>query len=358
MMLADMGAEVVRLDRVEADDLGIEREPRHATLNRGRRSIGINLKAPRAAAAVLRMLAKADASIEGFRPGVMERLGLGPEVCLAVNPRLVYGRMTGWGQEGPLSSEVGHDINYLAVTGALHSIGRKDQPPSPPLNLVADLGGGGMYLAFGIVCALLEARRSGLGQVVDAAMVDGVSSLLTGFYGLRAAGKWSDVRGENFVDGGAPWYDCYETSDGKFVSIGSIEGRFYRNLLERTGLSGQPLPAQHDRNGWPELRRRFSEVFKQKSRAEWVEIMNGHEVCFAPVLDLAEATEHPHMKERRAHVTIESLLQPAPAPRFSRSTPEVPTPPPIPGSDTKAALADWGFSETDIADLRSTGVVS
>jgi alpha-methylacyl-CoA racemase len=357
MMLADMGAEVVRLDRLEAPDLGIEREARYATLNRGRRSVGIDLKSPHARAAVLRMLTRADALIEGFRPGVMERLGLGPDACLAVNPKLVYGRMTGWGQDGPLLNEVGHDINYLAITGALHSIGRKDQPPSPPLNLVGDLGGGGMYLAFGIVCSLLEARGSGRGQVVDAAMVDGVTSLLSGFYGLRAAGKWDDRRGENFVDSGAPWYDSYETSDGKYISIGSIEGRFYRNLLERLGLSGHSLPAQHDRRGWPVLRNRFSEVFKQKSRDEWVAIMSGHEVCFAPVLDLVEATEHPHMKSRKAHVVIDGLLQPAPAPRFSRTVPNIPIPPREPGSDTEAALADWGFSDPDIADLRANDVI-
>lgn len=357
MMLADMGAEVIRLDRVEPGDLGIEREPRFAFTNRGRRSIGFNLKAPQATAAVLRLLAIADASIEGFRPGVMERLGLGPEVCLGVNPKLVYGRMTGWGQDGPLSNEVGHDINYLALTGALHSIGRKNQPPSPPLNLVADLGGGAMYLAFGMVCALLEAERSGLGQVVDAAMVDGVSSLLTTFYGLKAAGKWNDQRGNNFIDSGAPWYDSYETSDGAFISIGSIEARFYRNLLQRMGLSEESLPAQHDKTGWPELRRRFTEVFRQKSRDEWVSIMDGHEVCFAPVLNLSEAAEHPHMKTRGTHVTIDGLLQPAPAPRFSRSVPDIPTPLPRPGSDTDTALADWGFSATDIADLRSTGAI-
>jgi alpha-methylacyl-CoA racemase len=268
MMLADMYAEVIRLDRLEAADLGIERGARYATLNRGRRSVGIDLKNPEARVTVLRILAQADALIEGFRPGVMERLGLGPDACLAANPKLVYGRMTGWGQDGPLLNEVGHDINYLAITGALHSIGRKDQPPSPPLNLVGDLGGGGMYLAFGIVCALLEARGSGRGQVVDAAMVDGVTSLLSGFCGLRAAGKWDDRRGENFVDSGAPWYDSYETSDGKYISIGSIEGRFYRNLLERLGLSGHSLPAQHDRSGWSVLRNRFSEVFKQKTRNE------------------------------------------------------------------------------------------
>lgn len=357
MMLADMGAEVIRLDRVEPGDLGIEREPRFAFTNRGRQSIAFNLKAPQATAAVLRLLAIADASIEGFRPGVMERLGLGPEVCLGVNPKLVYGRMTGWGQDGPLSNEVGHDINYLALTGALHSIGRKNQPPSPPLNLVADLGGGAMYLAFGMVCALLEAGRSGLGQVVDAAMVDGVSSLLTTFYGLKAAGKWNDQRGNNFIDSGAPWYDSYETGDGAFISIGSIEARFYRNLLQRMGLSEESLPAQHDKTGWPELRHRFKEVFRQKSRDEWVSIMDGYEVCFAPVLNLSEAAEHPHMKMRGTHVTIDGLLQPAPAPRFSRSVPDIPAPSPRLGSDTDTALADWGFSATDIADLRSTGTI-
>jgi alpha-methylacyl-CoA racemase len=356
-MLADMGAEMVRLDRTEVPDLGIERDPRFAITNRGRRSVGVNLKAPGAAAAVLRLIKQADALIEGFRPGVMERLGLGPEVCLAANPKLVYGRMTGWGQTGPLANEVGHDINYLAVTGALHSIGRKNQPPAPPLNLVADLGGGAMYLAFGLVCGLLEAGKSGQGQVVDAAMVDGVSSMLSAFYGMRAAGIWTDVRGDNFVDSGAPWYDSYETSDDKFVSIGAIEGRFYQNLLTRMGLSGERLPDQRDKEGWPKLRSRFAEVFKQRTREEWVAIMKGHEVCFAPVLDLGEAVRHEHARVRKTHITVEDVVQPAPAPRFSRSSPDVPTAPREPGIDTDAVLSTWGFSEEDLAALRKGGVI-
>jgi alpha-methylacyl-CoA racemase len=356
-MLADMGAEMVRLDRTEVPDLGIERDPRFAITNRGRRSVGVNLKAPGAAAAVLRLIKQADALIEGFRPGVMERLGLGPEVCLAANPKLVYGRMTGWGQTGPLANEVGHDINYLAVTGALHSIGRKNQPPAPPLNLVADLGGGAMYLAFGLVCALLEAGKSGQGQVVDAAMVDGVSSMLSAFYGMRAAGIWTDVRGDNFVDSGAPWYDSYETSDKKFVSIGAIEGRFYQNLLTRMGLSGERLPDQRDKEGWPKLRSRFEEVFKQRTREEWVAIMKGHEVCFAPVLDLGEAVSHEHVRARRTYITVEEVVQPAPAPRFSRSSPDVPTAPREPGIDTDGVLSTWGFSEEDLAALRKGGVI-
>lgn len=355
MLLSDMGAEVVRLDRTEAADLGLQRDTRFATTNRGRRSVALDLKVPEAVGAAKRLLTRADALLEGFRPGVMERLGLGPEVCLALNPKLVYGRMTGWGQDGPLADTVGHDINYLAVSGALHGIGRAGQPPAPPLNLVADLGGGAMYLAFGMVCALLEAARSGRGQVVDAAMVDGVASLLTGFYGLRAAGMWSDRRGENFIDSGAPWYDSYETQDGKYVSIGPVEGRFYRNLIESLGLAGEALPGQHDREGWPRLRQRFAEVFRTKTRDDWEKALDGREVCFAPVLDLAEATRHPHLMARRTFVTIDGVLQPAPAPRFSRTTPDLPTGPREPGADTDAVLGDFGFSVEDIAALRAAG---
>ncbi len=357
MMLADMGAEIIRLDRVKEADLGIKRDPIYGVTNRGRRSIAFNLKEPAAVKAALRLVGQADALIEGFRPGVMERLGLGPDVCLAANPRLIYGRMTGWGQSGPLAAEVGHDINYLAVAGALHSIGREGQPPSPPLNLVGDLGGGAMYLAFGIVCALLEAQKSGQGQVVDAAMVDGVASLLAGFYGMRAAGLWSDERGKNFIDSGAPWYDCYETSDGRYVSVGAIEGRFYRNLLKCLGLADQQLPAQHDRKGWPVLRRAFADAFRQKTSAEWCAVMEGQEACFAPVLDLQEAAGHEHLKQRLTHIEIGGVLQPAPAPRFSRNVPETPKPPSAPGAETDEALADWGFSSAERAELRAAGAI-
>ena len=358
MMLADMGAEVIRLDRTEEADLGIKRDAIYATTNRGRRSVAINLKAPAATHAVLRLLAKADALIEGFRPGVMERLGLGPGVCLAANPRLVYGRMTGWGQSGPLAAEVGHDINYLAVAGALHSIGREGQPPSPPLNLVADLGGGAMYLAFGVVCALLEASRSGRGQVVDAAMVDGVASLLTGFYGMRAAGIWNDRRGANFVDSGAPWYDCYETSDGRYCVGRSRRGALLQQSSRAPRPVGAVAPGAIRPRGLAGSAARIpGRIQTGRTLADWCAIMDGREACFAPVLDLQEATEHPHMKERKAHIEIGGVLQPAPAPRFSRSIPDVPAPPSDPGSDTDAAMSDWGFSAAEIADLRSVGAI-
>jgi len=358
MMLADMGADIVRLDRIEPADLGMKRDPRLSFTNRGRRSVAIDLKAPRAVEVALRLIDQADAVIEGFRPGVMERLGLGPDVCLASNPRLVYGRMTGWGQDGPLAQVVGHDINFLALTGALHSIGRKDQPPSPPLNLVADLAGGGAYLAFGILCAVLEARHSGVGQVVDGAIVDGVASLLTGVYGARAAGQWSDERGTNYMDGGAPWYDSYETADGKFVAIGPVEGRFYAELLSALGLAADTLPSQHDKAGWPELRRQFSKAFLRKARDEWVAVLKGRDVCVAPVLDLGEALQDPHMQARGSYVEIDGLLQPGPAPRFSKSAPEIPSRPPIPGEHTDAALADWGFSSTEIVALRADNTIN
>jgi len=357
MMLADMGADVLRLDRMDASDLGIKRETRFATTHRGRRSIAIDLKSPKALEVTARLLTRSDALIEGFRPGVMERLGLGPEPCFALNPKLVYGRMTGWGQDGPLAATAGHDINYLAISGALHCIGRVDGPPTPPLNLVADLGGGALYLAFGIVCALLEVTRSGKGQVVDAAMIDGVTSLLTGFYGLRAAGMWSDRRGDNFVDGAAPWYDSYETADGKYMSVGSIEGRFYDNLLEGLGLADEVLPDPRDRSGWPALRKKLAESFRQKTRDAWSEVFKTRDACVAPVLNLAEAAEHPHIKARDGFISIGGVVQPAPAPRFSRTKPKMPTPPAEPGADTDLALRDWGFSEDEVAQLRQAGVV-
>ncbi len=358
MMLADMGAEVLRVDRNDSVELGIVMEPRFNVLNRGRRSVGVNLKTPEGVAAVKRLIASADALVEGFRPGVMERLGLGPEACLAVNPKLVFGRMTGFGQEGPLARAAGHDINYIALTGALHSIGRKDGGPVPPLNLVGDFGGGAMYLAFGIVCALLEAQKSGKGQVVDAAIVDGAASLLTFAYGLMRAGLWKDERGENALDSGAPWYDVYETSDHKHISIGAIEGRFYQDLLRRLGLDGEDLPQQLERSGWPALRARLREVFLTKTRDEWSELLEGTDVCFAPVLALEEAPEHPHAVARGNYVTVAGIRQPGPAPRFSRTKPEVGCPPPEAGQHTEAALRDWGFSPAEIAELRAAAAIA
>ena len=358
MMLSDMGAEVIRVDRTGDADLGLDVDPRFAVLNRGRRSVGIDLKTAEGVAAVKRLAAQADALIEGFRPGVMERLGLGPDELMAANPRLVYGRMTGWGQDGPMAQAAGHDINYIALAGVLHAIGRAGGPPAPPLNLVGDFGGGGMYLAFGLVCALLEARRSGQGQVVDAAMVDGAASLAAAVYGLRAMGIWTDQRGDNILDSGAPWYDVYETSDGKHVAIGSIEKRFYGELLKLTGLEGQPLPAQRDKAKWAELRARLGQVFKSKTREEWCRIMEGSDVCFAPVLSMVEAPQHPHNQARSTFIEVAGVTQPAPAPRFSRSKATVQRPPAKRGEHTEEALRDWGFAEADLAALRRAGAIA
>jgi alpha-methylacyl-CoA racemase len=358
MMLADMGAEVLRIDRLGPTDLGLPVEPRFSVLTRGRRSVALDLKQPAAIAAVKRLVVKADALIEGFRPGVMERLGLGPDECLTANPRLVYGRMTGWGQEGPMAPAAGHDINYIALAGVLHSIGRRGSAPVPPLNLVGDFGGGGMYLAFGVVCALLEAGRSGRGQVVDAAMVDGAASLAAAVFGLRAKGMWNDERGDNILDSGAPWYDVYETQDGKYVAIGSIEGRFYGELLRLTGLTGEALPPQWEKARWGELRARLTEVFKQKTRDEWCRIMEGSDVCFAPVLSMTEAPAHPHNRARGTFVEVDGVPQPGPAPRFSRTPGAIGRPPAAPGQHTEEALRDWGFSADELADLRKSGAIA
>jgi alpha-methylacyl-CoA racemase len=357
MMLSDMGADVLRVDRTGAADLGLSIDPKFNVLNRGRRSVALDLKTPAAVTAMKRLIADADALIEGFRPGVMERLGLGPDDCLAVNPRLVYGRMTGWGQDGPMAAAAGHDINYIALSGVLHSIGRKGEAPVPPLNLVGDFGGGGMYLAFGVVCALLEAKRSGRGQVVDAAMVDGAASLAAAVFGLRAVGMWNDERGDNILDSGAPWYDVYETQDGEHVAIGSIEKRFYGELLRLTGLEDEPLPPQHDKKRWGELRAKLTEVFKQKTRAEWCRIMEGSDVCFAPVLSLAEAPAHAHNRARGTFVEVAGVVQPGPAPRFSRTPGAIARPPARAGEHTEEALRDWGFSPDDLSALRAQGAL-
>ena len=357
-MLADMGADVLRLDRREPVEGGLKREARYATLNRGRRSVAIDLKAPGAIDMVLRLVKQADGLIEGFRPGVMERLGLGPDVCLAANPRLVYGRITGFGQDGPLAQTVGHDINYLAFSGALHGIGRKDAAPSPPLNLLADMAGGGMYLAFGMVCALLEAARSQRGQVVDVAMVDSVVSLMTSVMGMRAAGLLHDRRGENYYDSGAPWYDSYETADGKYVAVGAIEARFYQALIALLGIDDGTLPRQHDRQGWPELRMRFAAAFRARTRDEWVALTKDKDVCVAPVLTPDEAACHAHMQARGTFVDIAGVTQPAPQPRFSRTCPKVGAAPSEPGADTGPGLEAWGFAGEEIAGLRAAGVVS
>jgi alpha-methylacyl-CoA racemase len=358
MMLADMGAEVLRLDRLAPAELGLKREPRHATLNRGRPSAAIDLKNPAAVELVLRLVKQADGLIEGFRPGVMERLGLGPDVCLAANPKLVYGRITGFGQDGPLAQAVGHDINYLAYSGALHGIGRKGAPPSPPLNLLADMGGGGMYLAFGLVCALLEAARSQKGQVVDVSMVEGVMSLMTSVFGMRGAGLLHDRRGENYYDSGAPWYDSYETADGKYMSVGAIEGRFYKTLIGLLGIDDGTLPGQHDKKNWPELAKRFAAAFRTKTRDEWVALTEDKEVCVAPVLTPDEAARHPHMQARGATIEIAGVVQPAPQPRFSRTPGKAGAVASEAGADTGPALAAWGLSEDEIKNLRAAGAVA
>ena len=357
MVLADFGAEVVRVDRASAVRGGDPAVPPPHTYNRGRRSIGVDLKHPEGVAAVLRMVDDADALIEGFRPGVTERLGLGPDVCLARNPRLVYGRMTGWGQDGPYAPMAGHDINYIALAGALHPIGRHGQGPVPPLNLVGDFGGGGMLLALGVCAALVEAGRSGKGQVVDAAMVDGAALLTTMIHAFLALGIWTDERGANSLDGAAHYYDAYETADGKYVSVGSIEPQFYAELLRLTGLADEPAFVQGGRQEWPALKARMAEVFKTKTRAEWCELMEGTDVCFAPVLSLREAPQHPHNVARGTFVEVGGVVQPAPAPRFSRTPAAVQRPPAHDGQHTDEVLGEWGFSGEEIEKLRQSGAV-
>ncbi|HIL02045.1 MAG TPA: CoA transferase [Myxococcales bacterium] len=357
MMLSDMGAEVVRIDRADRVRGGDPANPPKDILARGRRSVAVDLKNPQGVEAVLAMVEKADVLIEGFRPGVMERLGLGPEICLARNPGIVFGRMTGWGQEGPLAHAAGHDINYIALTGALHAIGRRDQAPVPPLNLVGDFGGGGMLLAYGVVCALLEKARSGQGQVVDAAMVDGASALMGMIYAMKAMGVWQDERGTNMLDTGSHFYDVYETRDAKYVSIGSIEPQFYALLLQQLGLEGEELPPQMDREQWAALKVRVAEIFKTRTRDEWSAIMEGTDVCYAPVLDLDEAPEHTHLKQRKTFVEAAGVIQPAPAPRFSRTAPELVRPPSFEGQHTDEVLADFGFDAERVAALRDAKAV-
>jgi alpha-methylacyl-CoA racemase len=357
MLLSDMGAEVLRLDRAEDASLGIHTESKYNLLGRGRRSVAIDLKRREGTELALKLIERADALLEGFRPGVMERLGLGPDVCQARNPRLVYGRMTGWGQEGPLALAAGHDINYIALTGALHSIGRRGEAPVPPLNLVGDFGGGGVYLALGVVAGMLEAQKSGKGQVIDVAMIDGAASLMAAIYGLRGAGVWNDNRGDNILDTGAHYYNVYETRDGKYISIGSIEGKFYAELMRLTGLESEKLPRQNDRAQWPALHERLEAVFKTKTRDEWCAIMEGSEVCFAPVLNMLEAPNHPHNRHRGTFVDVDGVVQPAPAPRFSRTPSKIQRPPARPGEHTEEALKEWGFNASELERLRSSGAI-
>lgn len=358
MMLADMGAEVLRVDRAGSVRGGDPNQPPLDLLARGRRSVGIDLKSPEGVELLLELVEQADALLEGFRPGVAERLGFGPEVCAERNPRLVYGRMTGWGQQGPYAPTAGHDINYIALAGALAHLGRAGEPPAPPINLVGDFGGGGMLMAFGMVCGLLEASRSGTGQVVDAAMVDGSALLMTMMHGFAAMGMWNNERGTNLLDTGAHCYDVYETSDGKWVSIGSLEPQFYAELLELLKLDPADLPHQHDRSAWPELTEKFRGIFATRTRDQWCEVFEGTDVCFAPVLTMSEATEHPHNVERGTFVEVAGVTQPAPAPRFSRTPASIDRPPAHPGQHTDEALADWGVGPDRLSGLRQSGAIA
>ncbi|MFA5566377.1 MAG: CaiB/BaiF CoA-transferase family protein [Acidimicrobiia bacterium] len=359
MMLADMGADVIRVDRSQSVRGGDPDSPPADILMRGRRSIGVDLKSPEGVETVLKLIEGADAMLEGFRPGVAERLGIGPEEAMAQNPKLVYGRMTGWGQSGPYAPTAGHDINYIALAGALEPIGRAGGPPVPPLNLVGDFGGGGLMLAFGLVCGMLEAQKTGAGQVVDAAMVDGSAVLMTMFHAFNAMGIWNPERGTNLLDTGAHFYDTYECADGKYVSIGSIEPQFYAELLRLTGLSEDgDFTAQMERSRWPELTERLAGVFRTKTRDEWCEIMEGTDVCFAPVLSISEAPEHPHNKERGTFVEVAGVVQPAPAPRFSRTEASIQRPPSHAGQHTDEILGELGLSTDEISQLRSSGAVA
>ena len=359
MLLSDLGAEVIRIDRASWAREADRSQPPADLLNRGRRSIAVDMKTAAGLEAVLRLTDGADALFEGFRPGVCERLGIGPEVCLERNPRLVFGRMTGWGQEGPYEQMAGHDINYIALSGALHTIGRKGEAPVPPLNLVGDFGGGGLLLAYGMLAALLEAQRTGKGQVVDAAMVDGAAILMTMFYGMHAAGRWHAERGTNRLDTGSHFYEVYETADGKYVAVGSMEPQFYAELVRLTGLDQNgSLPDQLDEEQWPAMKERLAAIFRSKTRAEWQGIMEGSDSCFAPVLSLAEAPDHPHARHRKAFVEVGGVTQPAPAPRFSRTACEVQGPPVHPGEHSDDLLREAGYSDSEISGLRAEGAVA
>ena len=357
MLLADAGADVLRVDRAVGAPLQPSQGPHWDLLNRSRPSVAVNLKHAAGVALVLDLVAEADGLIEGWRPGVAERLGVGPEPCMARNARLVYGRMTGWGQDGPLASDAGHDIDYIALAGALWPIGRAGERPVPPLNLVGDFGGGGMLLAFGMCAALLEAQRSGQGQVVDAAMVDGAASLTTMTHAFRRLGLWTEGRGVNVLDTGAPFYEVYDTADDKWFAIGAIEPQFYAALLEVLGLSADELPPQNDRAQWPAMKERFAAVFRTRTRDQWAEAFAGTDACGAPVLSPWEAHTHPHNAQRATFVEVEGVVQPAPAPRFSRTPAAVHSPPPVAGQDTDEALAAWGVDAERVASLRAEGAL-
>jgi len=354
MLLADMGAQLIRVERKDDADLGIGMPRKFNLMNRSRPAIGVDLKSEAGVQLVLRLCDDADALFEGFRPGVMERLGLGPDDCMARNARLVYGRMTGWGQSGPLADAVGHDGNYASLAGVIATIGEKDGPPSIPLNLTADFGGGGAYLALGLLAALLETGRSGNGQVVDAAMVDGAASLMTMFYGLHAGGFWQDQRGSNILDGAAPFYRAYRTGDEQYVIVCAIERRFFKVLIELLGIDDIDLNEQHDKRKWPQQIERFETIFAGKTRDEWCALLEGTDACFAPVLSLMEAPQHAHNIARSTFVDIEGVIQPAPAPRFSRTASEISQAPTGVRSDIRTVLIDWGLSESEVKDLAAS----
>jgi alpha-methylacyl-CoA racemase len=357
MMLADAGADIIRVDRADRATYPPREDPHVDLMNRGRRSVAVDLKHPDGVALVLRLVEQADGLMEGFRPGVAERLGLGPEECLAQNPKLVYGRMTGYGQDGPMAPAAGHDIDYIALSGALEAIGRAGERPVPPLNLVGDFGGGGMLLAFGMVSAILGARSTGVGQVIDAAMVDGAAALMTMTYTLRSAGVWGDVRGTNLLDTGAHFYEVYETADGRYMAVGAIEPQFYAELIRLLGLENDDLPGQMDSAAWPAMKDRFASIFATRTRDEWEAVFAGSDACVAPVLSPAEAPDHPHNKLRNTFTEVAGVVQPAPAPRFLGTPGSIRRPPPNPGQHADEALAEWGLSSTEVADLRTSGAI-
>ena len=358
MMLADAGADIIRIDRSERATYPPNTEPHVDLMNRGRRSVAVDLKHPDGVGLVLSLVERADGLMEGFRPGVAERLGLGPDVCLARNPGLVYGRMTGWGQEGPMASAAGHDIDYIALAGALEPMARAGERPFPPLNLVGDFGGGGMMLAFDMCAAIISARHTGAGQVVDAAMVDGAAALMTMTYTLRSSGIWREERGTNLLDTGAHFYEVYETSDGGFMAVGAIEPQFYAALLRGLGLEGEDLPEQMDRDAWPQMKERFAALFATRTRAEWGAAFEGTDACVAPVLSPWEAPAHPHMQARGTFTEVAGVVQPSPAPRFGGTPGAIRRPPPNPGQHGDEALADWGLDADEVAGLRSSKAIS
>ncbi|MFC4272645.1 CoA transferase [Sneathiella chungangensis] len=356
MLLGDLGAEVLRIDRVSSVDLGIEFPTKFDLRNRNKKSVAINIKTEDGLATLHSLIEKADVLIEGYRPGVAERLGIGPDDCHRLNPRIVYGRATGWGQDGPLAMSAGHDINYIALTGALHCIGAKNGPPVPPLNLLGDYGGGALYLAFGIMCAVFQAKQSGTGQVVDSSMIDGVTSLMTVFHAFQQMGEMHKERGSNVLDGGAPYYGCFETKDGQYIAIGAIEERFYKTLIELIGLKFEDLPDRNDRNNWPELQARFATIFREKTRDEWSDILEGTDACFSPVLSLEEVNSHPHNKARSLLADVDGVTQPRPTPRFSATPGEIRYPAPKPGQHTIQALREWGIKEEILTKGLKSGV--